>query len=255
MLTDWIEIKEWRKAKRAELVACRAALSRETRRHWDERITTLLFKGFHVASSMVVGFCWPYKGEFDSRFVIRRWRDEGAVAALPEVVSRGQPLQFRKWWPGAPMIPGVYEIPVPSGTDIVVPDIAIVPMNGFDERGYRLGYGGGFFDRTLAAYDRRMLAIGVGYELSRLPTLYPQPHDVPMDFVVTEAGVHVSEHGKLVRLDLAQSRKHAALILQQRGLPRSGPLPAMAGFHSPPCYAGEFSGYWGEELAPAKKSD
>jgi len=251
---DWPEIKEWRKRTRVELVARRAALSRETRRPWDECITELIYGGFQVVSGMVVGFCWPYKGEFDSRFVIRRWRDEGAVAALPEVVAKGQPLRFRKWWPGVPMTPGVYDIPVPVGTDIVMPDVAIVPMNGFDECGYRLGYGAGFFDRTLAAYDRRMLAIGVSYELLRLPTLYPQPHDVPMDFVVTEAGVHVSAHGKLVRLDPAQSRGCAARILQQRGLPRCGPVPPTGEFSSPPCYAGEFPGYWGEDHTPGKSS-
>lgn len=254
MLRNWTEINEWRKQKRTELVARRAALSREVRRPWDECISQLIYGGFQVATGMVVGFCWPYKGEFDSRFVIRRWRDEGVMAALPEVVAKGQALQFRKWWPGVPMTPGVYQIPVPAGSDIVAPDVAIVPMNGFDDGGYRLGYGGGFFDRTLAAYERRMLAIGVSYELLRLPTVYPQPHDIPMDFVVTEAGIHVSEQGKLVRLEPAQSRSRAARILQQRRLPRCGPLPANGEFSSPPCYAGEFPGYWGEDRQPGKSS-
>ena len=110
----------------------------------------------------IVGYCWPYKGEFDARFAVRRWRERGAIAALPAVVDqRRRRCKFRKWWPGAPMKPGVYDIPVPDGTEIVVPDVAIVPMNAFDARGYRLGYGGGYFDRTLAACGRRMVAIGV----------------------------------------------------------------------------------------------
>lgn len=88
------------------------------------------------------------------------------------------------------MRPGVYDIPVPDGTEIVVPEVAIVPMVGFDERGYRLGYGGGYFDRTLAAIKPRPLAIGVSYEVLRLATIHPQPHDLPMDFVVTEAGIY-----------------------------------------------------------------
>src|SRR6185436_2040899 len=97
---------------------------------------------------------------------------------------------FRAWWPGAPMTAGVYDIPIPDGTAIVAPDAAIVPMNGFDAQGYRLGYGGGYFDRTLASMSPRPLAIGVSYEFARLATIYPQPHDVAMDFVVTEAGLH-----------------------------------------------------------------
>src|SRR5919202_3542481 len=121
----------------------------------------------YVPQEAVIGFCWPYKGEFDARFAVRRWREQGACAALPEVVEKKGPLRFSKWWPGAPMRPGVYDIPVPDGTEVLAPDVAIVPMNAFDERGYRLGYGGGFFDRTLAACERRVIAIGVSYEILR----------------------------------------------------------------------------------------
>ena len=63
-----------------------------------------------------------------------------------------------------------------------------MPLVGFDAQGYRLGYGGGYFDRTLAALARKPLTIGVGFEFARLPTIRPQPHDIPMDFIVTEAG-------------------------------------------------------------------
>lgn len=252
-MKEWNDIRAWRKTQRAQLIERRAALSREQRGSWSDQLTELLWRGFPVAAGMVVEFCWPFKGEFDARFAIRRWREQGAMAALPEVVAKGQPLQFRKWWPGAPMAPGVYDIPVPAGTDILLPDIAIVPMNGFDERGYRLGYGGGYFDRTLAAHDRRMLAIGVSFELLRLPTIYPQAHDVPMDFVVTEAAVYASEDGRLVALSAEQSRSRAAAILRARRLPRSGALPGEApGFSSPPCYAGEFPGYWGEDHKSGK---
>jgi 5-formyltetrahydrofolate cyclo-ligase len=249
-MKDWNEIKVWRKARRAELIARRAAVSRNERGQWNDRITELLSQAFPITARMVVGFCWPYKGEFDARFVIRRWRDQGVTAALPVVVAKGRPLQFRKWWPGAPMTPGVYDIPVPDGTDVVTPDMALVPMNGFDEQGYRLGYGGGYFDSTLAAFDRRMLAVGISYDLLHLPTIYPQPHDIPMDFVVTERAVYATGD-KLTSLDDAQSRSRAAQIMEARRLPRSGVLPAAAHeLSSPPCYAGEFPGYWGEGSKP-----
>ncbi len=250
-MNDWKEITAWRKARRAELIARRTALTREQRAPLNERITGLLGDGCPIAPGMVVGFCWPFSAEFDARFAIRHWRERGAIAALPEVVAKGRPLRFRKWWPGVTMARGVYEIPVPSGSEVVVPDVALVPMNGFDENGYRLGYGGGYFDRTLAAYDQRMLAIGIGYEFARLKTIYPQAHDIAMDFVVTEAAVYASEDGRLAALDAETFRLRAARVLQARGLPRCGGAQATGpGFSSPPCYAGEFPGYWGEDSEP-----
>lgn len=199
-MENWNEVKAWRKARRTELIAARTAFAPERRKAWNERITALLTTGFALPSGTVVGFCWPYKGEFDARFVVRRWRDGGVIAALPEVVDKASPLRFRKWWPGAPMMPGVYDIPVPDGTEVLLPAVAVVPMNGFDGQGYRLGYGGGYFDRTLAAPGRRVLAIGVSFEALRLSTIYPQPHDIPMDFVVTEAGIYRAGGRKLAPL-------------------------------------------------------
>jgi len=165
-------------------------------------MTRHLLEAFDVPSEAIVGYCWPYRGEFDPRYAIRHWRERGVTAALPEVVEKKAPLQFRKWWPGAPMRPGVYDIPVPEGTEILVPDIAIVPMNGYDSCGFRLGYGGGFFDRTLAAHEPQPLKIGVAFELSRIPTIGPQPHDIPMDYIVTEAGIHRVNEGRLEPVEL-----------------------------------------------------
>ena len=241
---SWQEIKAWRKAQRAELIARRGAAAEAERKAWNERITAHLVAGFDIPSEANIGFCWPYKGEFDARRAVRRWRENDVAAALPEVVDKKGPLQFRKWWPGAPMRLGVYDIPVPDGTQIVVPDMAFVPMNGFDERGFRLGYGGGYFDRTLAADGRRMIAIGVSYEMLRLPTIYPQPHDVPMDFVVTEAGIYAAAGEPLALLDEAASRQRIAGLLISRRLPRSA---YAGGYSSPACYASEFPGYFGEE--------
>lgn len=215
-MKDWNEIKVWRKAQRSALIERRAALDAKLRREWIERMTGLLEQGFPVLAGCVVGFCWPFKGEFDARFAIRHWREQGATAALPEVVAKGQPLRFRKWWPGAPTVPGVYDIPVPAGTEIVAPDAAVVPMNGFDEEGYRLGYGGAYFDRTLAALDPRPLAIGVAFELARLPTIFPQPHDIPMDFVVTEAGIYRAGGKRLAPLEVEACAAESRRMLEQR---------------------------------------
>jgi 5-formyltetrahydrofolate cyclo-ligase len=84
---------------------------------------------------------------------------------------------------------GLWDIPIPAERDPVVPDALIIPLVGFDGAGYRLGYGGGYYDRTLAAAPRRPFCIGLGYDEMRLATIYPQPHDIPMDVIVTDQGV------------------------------------------------------------------
>jgi 5-formyltetrahydrofolate cyclo-ligase len=240
--SSWPDIRQWRKTQRAELVVRREATPEPMRHAWNEAITRHLLEAFDVPSDAIVGYCWPYRGEFDARHAVRRWRDQGVTAALPEVVQSKAPLQFRKWWPGAPMRAGVYDIPVPDGTEVVVPDVAIVPMNGYDGFGYRLGYGGGFFDRTLAALGRRVVAIGVSYDLLRLATIYPQPHDLPMDFVVTESGVHTAGGEALALIEPAEARHRFEELLGSRGLPRA--TYASRGYSSPACYAAEFPEYF-----------
>ncbi len=187
---DWKDISAWRKVQREHWIAWRSAAPEAQRAAWGERMTASLCAMLPAPQKCVIGFCWPFKAEFDARYAVRQWREQGAVAALPEVTGKGQPLRFSQWWPGAPMKRGVYDIPVPDGTPVVLPDIAIVPMNACDDRGYRLGYGGGYFDRTLAAMTPQPLKIGVAFELSRMATIHPQPHDIALDFIVTEAGIY-----------------------------------------------------------------
>jgi len=195
------DVRQWRKAKRAEMLALREALPQERRRALNEAITRLVTEGFPQLEAMTVGFYWPYRGEFDPRLAILHFRRAGARAALPEVVRKGAPLRFHHWWPSAPMTKGVYDIPVPE-TEVVTPQALLIPPIAFDASGYRLGYGGGFFDRTLAAMSPQPLKIGVAFELSRIPTIRPQPHDIPMDYIVTEAGIHRVNGGRLEPVEL-----------------------------------------------------
>ena len=202
-------IKQWRKARREEILSRRVSVAAEERRAWNEAITEALLEGFPLLQRAVVGFYWPFKGEFDPRFAIHGWRGGGARAALPEVVRKGAPLQFREWWPGVGTSKGVFDLPVPVGTDIVTPQALLIPPIGFDLAGYRLGYGGGYFDRTLAALAPQPLKIGVAFELSRMPSIQPQPHDIPMDFIVTENGIHVVGPAGL---ELARDRTQVAAL-------------------------------------------
>ena len=107
---------------------------------------------------------------------------------LPVVTEPGAPLQFRRWTPETAMEAGPWDIPQPAAGPGVTPATLLVPLVGFDAGGRRLGYGGGFYDRTLAALQPRPLAIGLGFELSRIDSLAARPHDRPMDVIVTEAG-------------------------------------------------------------------
>jgi 5-formyltetrahydrofolate cyclo-ligase len=136
---------------------------------------------------ITIGIYWPFQGEFDPRPLVDRLIAGGFRVALPAVVEKKGPLEYRDWRSGEPLVAGVWDIPVPERRVLVRPQAVLAPLVGFDRQCYRLGYGGGYFDRTLAALEPRPLAIGVGYELSRIDTIHPQPFDVPMDLVVTEA--------------------------------------------------------------------
>ena len=187
IVVNW---QEWRKQRRMELMALRTSIAENDYQYWSSAITESLKQGFPILEHSVVGFCWPHRGEYDPRPFMQYIQEHGATLALPEVVNRHEPLCFRKWWHGAPMKAGMYNIPVPDNTDLVKVGTLVIPMIGFDTRGFRLGYGGGYFDRTLVAMNPRPLAIGVAFEILRLEDTHPQPHDIPMDFIVTEAGIY-----------------------------------------------------------------
>ncbi len=176
----------WRRALRRDMVARRAALSDADHDAWSARIVAHLQAALPLPR--IVAFCWPIKHEPDVRAAIPRWAAQGVLAALPVVVREDAPLAFRLWTPDTPLAADRYGIPTPTGGEFVQPDMLLLPLNGFDGDGYRLGYGGGYFDRTLAALSPRPLAVGVGFEINRLPTIRPERHDQRLDWLVTEAG-------------------------------------------------------------------
>jgi len=104
--------------------------------------------------------------------------------------GKAAPLVFRRSTPETRMVRGDWNIPVPPATaERLAPDIALAPLVGWAPRGWRLGYGGGYFDRTLAALNPRPFTIGVGFQCARLATIFPQPHDIALDLIITEGGV------------------------------------------------------------------
>jgi 5-formyltetrahydrofolate cyclo-ligase len=186
---DPSELKAWRRSERQRLLALRTDTAPDERRAWGREIETRLRALLVERPGITLGVYWPFQAEFDPRPLVDWLIAVGSAAALPAVVDKKGPLEYRAWWPGDPLVDGVWDIPVPERRDIVVPQAVLAPLVGFDRECYRLGYGGGYFDRTLAALVPRPQAIGVGFELSQLDTIHPQPHDIPMDVIVTEVAL------------------------------------------------------------------
>ncbi|HMM85456.1 MAG: 5-formyltetrahydrofolate cyclo-ligase [Gammaproteobacteria bacterium] len=138
-----------------------------------------------------IGAYWPIKGEFDALPALYRWSEADARRriGLPVVDRDSRQLRFHVWYPGCPMEDDAYGIPKPKDTEAFEPQLLLVPCVGFGPHGVRLGYGGGFYDRTLAALSPRPTTVGVGYAHGFIPWLRPEPHDVPLDAILTEDGV------------------------------------------------------------------
>jgi 5-formyltetrahydrofolate cyclo-ligase len=188
-LASLAAVQSFRKTKRAELLARRNELSAHDRKQYAQSLTAHLLATLELRPNIVLGFYWPIRGELDLRDFALRHVAAGGTAALPVVVAKDAPVEFWQWQHGTAMQRGFWSIPVPASRRSVVPEVLLIPLVGYDAAGYRLGYGGGYYDRTLAAAVPRPLCIGVGYDDSALATIHPQPHDVPMDLIVTERRV------------------------------------------------------------------
>jgi 5,10-methenyltetrahydrofolate synthetase len=218
---DGDALKSWRRTQRERLIGERSALDSVTLERWRHRIDGFLERSFPGLAGRRVAFCWPIKNEYDARHFARTLRGRGSLTALPVVVAPRQPLAFREWHPGVQLAKGALDIPYPVGSAEVVPEAVLLPMNGWDPQGYRLGYGAGFFDRTLASLAKHPVVIGISHEQARLDTIHPQPWDIPVDYLVTERGVYRRDSEGLVFL----------------GEPQAGDDPSVLA--SPVCYAGE----------------
>jgi len=229
-MNDWADVNRWRRERRAELLAGRQSRTINARSRAAADVARQIVEQELLGTSRTLGFYWPFKSELDLRPLLFDLVQEGVNAALPVVVEKNRPVEFWAWWPGMKLLRGIWNIPIPAKRYPVAPDALLVPLLGFDEAGYRLGYGGGYYDRTLAAVQPRPRTIGVGLESARLRTIHPQPHDIPMDAIVTEKRVmHFPGHN--------------AKAVRQTGT--AAPLDdedpnARATYASPPCFMHEF---------------
>ena len=179
---------------RSKLVAARQALPDRLER--AVRLQNILRVWLVGRRETSIGAYWPIKGEFDPLPALYRW-SEGAPFGEGDMRRIGLPvadkatasLRFRVWYPGCEMELDAYDIPKPKDTDEFVPQMLVVPCLGFGPGGVRLGYGGGFFDRTLNSLKPRAVTVGVSYTHGFLPLLRAGAEDLPLDAMLTEDGV------------------------------------------------------------------
>ena len=186
-------VARWRRGERKRLLEARMAIPAEQRRDSAQQVAKsldhLLDRHIHASAKTIISVYWPFRGELNLRGWMADAHERGYRIALPIVQSKAQPLQFRQWTPDGRLVPGVWRIPIPADGELLTPTVVIAPLIGIDTQGYRLGYGGGFFDRTLASLAEQShlpLVIGVGQSIARIRTIYPQAHDVPMHWVITD---------------------------------------------------------------------
>lgn len=195
------DVARWRRAERSRLRAARDAISVADRQALSAALAghlrQVLVDRFRAASGMVLSAYWPIKGEPDLRDLMAELHDAGVMVVLPVVEVRASPLVFRRWHPGLRMVRGDWGIPVPPPkVETLTPDVSLAPVVGWDSAGFRLGYGGGYFDRTLAQLAPKPFAIGIGLQAARIATIFPQPHDIPLDVILTETGVQFPREGR-----------------------------------------------------------
>ena len=197
-------VAAWRKETRRRLIDQRAQLGAAERERRTPIIQSHLDRLLPDVSDRNISLYWPFLGEPDLRGWMASATAGGATCLLPVVTEKRRPLIFRSWRVGEELVRGTLNIPVPLNGEEKRPDIVIAPVVGFDEQCFRLGFGGGYFDRTLASLDPKPLVIGIGFEFQKIATIHPQGHDIPMDIIVTDTGIRACEGNRDTVLQKAE---------------------------------------------------
>jgi 5,10-methenyltetrahydrofolate synthetase len=184
------DVSTFRKAERERLYLKRKSLTSEIRAQKTDALADVLRQLLKEMNFRKIAVYWPIRGEPDLRPLMRELAEDGKHVLLPVVTEKQAPLTFLPWQPGCTMVRGHWNIPVPAGGEPQVPDIVISPLVGLDAELYRLGNGGGYYDRTLASLAAKPIVIGIGFAFCRISTIFPMPWDIPMDLAVSELGVN-----------------------------------------------------------------
>jgi 5-formyltetrahydrofolate cyclo-ligase len=174
---------------RAEAHKKRAAIYSDARAEAARAAAAHFFSGVELAPGEIVAAYWPIRDELDCRPVLTRLVDSGQPVCLPVVIGDGEALELRLWAEGEPLYPsGFGTLAPPEGAPVVEPDVILMPLLGFDREGMRLGYGGGYYDRTLTILSKPPRLVGYAFACQEIERIPREPHDIPLDAVVTEAG-------------------------------------------------------------------
>lgn len=214
----------FRREQRERLIAARLAVPTGEHRDATAALSERLGVVLEALRPAVLGAYWPIRREFNPLPLLQRCHAAGVRVALPTIVVKKAPLQFREWHPGARMEVGVYEIPYPADGAAVLPDTLLIPLVGFDAAGFRLGYGGGYYDRSVAVMVPRPRLVGIAYELARLATIHPLWHDIRMDCVVTEAAIEVAADTSVAALAALPGARRLQAISARPGEPPAGAI-------------------------------
>jgi 5-formyltetrahydrofolate cyclo-ligase len=185
-MNDKERLRQEARARRKQLARALPDYADYIAAQYADRVDELGF-----APDAVVAGYWPFREEADPRPLMQALAANGHPLVLPRISRRTAPLEFRRWIEGDPMRPNAFEIAEPlAGAEIMTPSIVLVPMLSFDAAGYRLGYGGGYYDRTLTLLraERKIIAVGIAYAGQEVPDVPRRDHDEPLDAIVTEKG-------------------------------------------------------------------
>jgi 5,10-methenyltetrahydrofolate synthetase len=184
-----------KKALRKSLIELRNGLpDRQERADLLQRVMRIWLVG---RPDQVIGAYWPIKGEFDPLPALHRWKEDGELIEQPQPRRIGLPvvnkddmtMKFHAWYPGCPMEEDAFGIPKPKDTEVIVPTLLFSPCVGYGPGGYRLGYGGGFYDRMLSTLNPRPFTVGLGFGVGFVPDFEAEPHDIPLDAILNDYGV------------------------------------------------------------------
>lgn len=183
-------IEQQKSALRSEAHAARAALSVEARADAAKAVAAHFFEQVAFSPSDVIAGYWRIRDELDCQPIIIRLMDSGQKVVLPVVMGAEAPLDLRVWEADQPLYEAGFGTLAPSDmAPRAEPDLVLMPLLGFDSAGTRLGYGGGYYDRTLAQLGRKPMLVGLAFDAQQLPDIPREAHDIPLDAVVTESGV------------------------------------------------------------------
>lgn len=184
------QIEQAKASLRAQAHVQRAALSANVRADAAKTVCNLFFDGIRLSYGDVVAAYWRIRDELDCQPILVRLMDSYQPVVLPVVMGAGLPLELRVWEQGASLYEAGFGTLAPAeAAPQAEPDVVLMPLLGFDAKGTRLGYGGGYYDRTLARLRKRPRLVGLAFAAQELKDIPRAEHDMPLDAVITEAGI------------------------------------------------------------------